>query len=156
MDIPIEYNRMKKGDEKRVFTFIEVVFNQFVAPEYSQEGIDEFMKYIQPGALEEHLASNHFGILASAGSQIIGVIMVRDNCHIALFFVAFRHQKKGIGKELLNRALQVCKKEKGKRLKITVNSSPNSIKAYESLNFEQTKSEQCINGIRFIPMVMNS
>ena len=85
MDIPIEYRRMERGDEKQVFTFIEEVFNQFVAPEFTQEGIEEFMKYIQPDALVNHLKSNHFGILASVGSEIIGVIVLRDYNHVALF-----------------------------------------------------------------------
>ena len=143
---------MKQGDEKQVFTFIKDVFNQFVAPEFSQEGIEEFMKYIQPDALTTHLKSNHFALIAALGSKIIGTIAVRDYNHVALFFVDYRYQRKGIGKELFRKALEVCNRNMVKTSQITVNASPNSIAAYKKLNFEPTDKEQCVNGIRFVPM----
>jgi hypothetical protein len=48
MDTSIVYRVMKYGEEDRVFVFVSRVFSEFVAPQYSQEGIGEFMKYIQP------------------------------------------------------------------------------------------------------------
>ena len=156
MNKPVSYRKIKKGDEFKIFNLIESVFNQFVAPEYSQEGIDEFMKYIQPDALLERLTTNHFGIVALVDSQIIGSIMIRDFNHIALLFVDSLHQQKGVGKELFERALQVCAEHKSKPFSITVNSSPNSVDAYRHLGFEPTKPEQCVNGIRFVPMFVDS
>jgi GNAT superfamily N-acetyltransferase len=154
MDIPIEYRTMKNGDESQVFTFIEGVFNKFVAPEFSKEGIEEFMKYIQPDALINHLKKNHFGILSLVGSKIIGVIMVCDYNHVALFFVDSQHQRRGIGRELFSKALEHCSRLDVNTSQITVNASPNSVNAYKNLNFEPTDKEQCINGIRFVPMIM--
>jgi ribosomal protein S18 acetylase RimI-like enzyme len=154
MDIQIKYRRMKQGDEKQVFTLIKGVFSQFVAPEFSQEGIEEFLKYIQPDALISHLKSNHFALIAALGSKIIGVIAVRDYNHVALFFVDYRYQRMGIGKELFHNALEVCKRHEVKTSQITVNASPNSIDAYKKLNFEPTDKEQCVNGIRFVPMIL--
>lgn len=152
MDTLIEYREMKPGDESHVFTFITEVFNQFVAPEFSQEGIEEFLKYIQPDALAAHLKSNHFGFIASVGSKVIGVIVVRDYNHIALFFVDSKRQRKGIGGELLRMALERCRFHDEKTSHVTVNASPNSETAYIRLNFESTNSEQCVHGIRFVPM----
>ena len=154
MDFQIEYRRMKHGDESQVFNFITGVFNQFVAPEFSQEGIDEFMKYIQPDALVNHLKKNHFGILASVGSKIIGVIMAREYNHVALFFVDSQHQRRGIGRELFRKALEYCSRHDVNTSQITVNTPSNSVNAYKNLNFEPTDKEQCINGIRFVPMTM--
>jgi hypothetical protein len=34
----------------------------------------------------------------------------------------------------------------------TVSSSPNAVSAYERLGFRITGSEQCVHGIRFVPM----
>ncbi len=154
MGIPIIYRRMKQGDKEQVFSLIKGVFNQFVAPEFSQEGIDEFMKYIQPVALDSHLKVNHFALIAGLGSEIIGVIVLRDYNHVALFFVDHRYQRKGIGRELLYKALEVCNRREVNTSKITVNASPNSIDAYKKLNFEPTDKEQCVNGIRFVPMTI--
>ena len=145
---------MKQGEEKRVFTFIQGVFNQFVAPEFSQDGVEEFMKYIQPDVLSGHLKSNLFALVAASGSEIVGVIAVRDYNHVALFFVDHRRQRRGIGKELFKKALEICIHHDAKTPKITVNASPNAIDAYKVLNFEPTDSEQCVNGIRFVPMTL--
>ena len=146
---------MEQGDENQVFTFIADVFNQFVAPEFSQVGIEEFMKYIQPDALINHLKSNHFGLIAALRSKIIGVIVVRNYNHIALFFVDSRYQRMGIGRELFHKALKICDRREEKASQVTVNASPNSINAYKKLNFEPTDREQCVNGIRFIPMALS-
>ena len=154
MNIPIEFRRMKQGDEIQVFTFIADVFNQFVAPEFSQVGIEEFMKYIQPDALARHIKSNHFALIAAAKSKIIGVIAVRDYNHVALFFINSRYQRMGIGRELFRKALKICDRYGVKPLQITVNASPNSINAYKKLDFEPTDIEQCVNGIRFVPMAL--
>lgn len=154
MDLQIEYSRMKQGDESQVFNFISGVFNQFVAPEFSQEGIDEFMKYIQPDELVKHLKSNHFGLMASFKSEIIGAIVVRNYNHVALFFVDARYQRKGIGRELFRMALEICNNQEIKPSQITVNASPNSGNAYKNLQFEATDTVQCVNGIRFIPMAL--
>lgn len=155
MDIPIEYRRMRSGDQGPVHNFISGVFKQFVAPEYSQEGVDEFMQYVQPDALAGHLNTDHFGILANSESDIIGVIVIRNYCHVALFFVGARYQRSGIGRELLRQALEICDRHEGKPSELTVNASPNSKTAYERLHFEATDTEQCVNGIRFIPMILS-
>ena len=146
---------MKPGDEDPVYSFISGVFNQLVAPEFSQEGIDEFMTYIQPESLAGHIKTDHFGIIANSGPDIIGVIVIRNYSHVALFFVDARYQRSGIGRELLRKALEICARHEGKPSNLTVNASPNSKSAYERLNFEATDAEQCVNGIRFIPMILS-
>ncbi|MCP4346489.1 MAG: GNAT family N-acetyltransferase [Desulfobacterales bacterium] len=148
----IDYLNIKPANANQIHSFIAKVFNQFVAPNYSKGGIEEFMKYIQPNELVKHLETNHFGVKALCGSKIVGVIILRDNKHIALFFVDSQHQKKGIGKELFRNALSQCRHNDADVSRITVNASPNSVDAYKKLNFELTDKEQCVNGIRFVPM----
>ncbi len=154
MDTSIEFRPMKPGDEISVFIFISDVFHRFVAPEFSQKGIEEFLSYIQPDALVEHLKKDHFGLIASDSSKILGVIVVRNYYHVALFFVDSQHQHMGIGRALLSHAIEQCRLHDVNTSHVTVNASPNSIKAYERFNFKPTGKEQCINGIRFVPMSM--
>lgn len=155
MDTLIEYRRIQKDDASQVSSFMKGVFNRFVAPEFSNEGIREFMKYIQPDVLVHHFEKNHFGILASVDAIIIGAIVVRDYNHVTLFFVDSHHQRKGIGKELLSRAFEHCCTCDANISEITVNSSPNAVNAYRKFNFKSTDKEQCVNGIRFVPMIMH-
>ncbi|UCD81493.1 MAG: GNAT family N-acetyltransferase [Desulfobacterales bacterium] len=154
MDIPIQYRRMKHGEESQVSAFVSGVFHQFVSPEFSQQGIEEFMKYIQPDALDSQLKGNHFALIATLGSEIIGVIEVRDCNHVALFFVDPRFQRMGIGNELFRKATEICKQQVVNLSEMTVNASPNSVTAYEKLGFKPADIEQCVNGIRFVPMAL--
>lgn len=78
---------MTQGDETKVSEFISVVFNEYVAPGFSQDGIGEFMKYIKPDAIENQLKENHFALIATLGAEILGIIEIRNNNHVALFFV---------------------------------------------------------------------
>lgn len=155
MDRPIVYREMERGEEAHVFAFVSGVFNEFVAPEYSQEGVEEFMKYIQPHELTSRAQENHFSLIAELGSEIIGMIEVLNYSHVALLFVDSRLQRRGVGSQLLRRALEICRRKEPSLLQVTVNASPNSITAYERMGFEPTDIEQCVNGIRFVPMALH-
>ena len=130
------------------------VFDKFVAPEYSSEGINEFRKYADTEALVERLKSSSFVLIAKNDENLIGIIEIRDNSHVAMLFVRQLFQKKGIGKTLLKHAIKMCSKNHIDLNKITVNSSPNSVAAYEKMGFIATDVEQVVNGIRFTPMEM--
>lgn len=151
-NIPIQYRRMKPGEAIRISTFISDVFHQFVAPGYSKEGVEAFLQYIQPEALQSHLRENHFALIAESDEEIIGVIEMRDLSHVALFFVADRFQRKGVGRALFRQAVEICRQHEGHPSHITVNASPNAVGAYAKLGFRPTDEERCVNGIRYVPM----
>lgn len=83
--------------------------------------------------------------------RIIGMIEVRDNNHICLFFVDKKYHNKGIGRELFNEMLL---KIKGKTEYLEVNASPFSEEIYSKLGFKSIGNITEINGILFIPMKM--
>jgi len=146
---------MEPGEEAGVIDLVSKIFDEFVAPLYSQEGVSEFMKYLRVAELTERLKAGNFVLLAKSGSDIIGVVEVRENSHIALLFVEGSHQKIGTGKELLKRAIETCKTRNPDTHRITVNSSPNAVTAYQNMGFNATKQEQVVNGIRFVPMELS-
>jgi GNAT superfamily N-acetyltransferase len=146
---------METGEEAGVINLVSTVFAEFVAPLYSQEGVSEFRKYLDIDKLAQRLKAGNFVLLAKSGSDIIGVVEVRDNNHIALLFVEASHQKKGIGKQLLKAAIEKCKIRKPDTHRITVNSSPNAVSAYRTLGFNAFEREQVVNGIRFTPMELS-
>jgi len=148
----VKYRLMKPGEESKVFDLVFRTFNEFIAPHYSQAGILEFLKYIRPSSLLGRLQKDHFVLVATAQRKIIGIIEVRGNSHISLLFVEKPFQKRGISRELVRRALQICLEGKSDLSKITVNASPNSVKIYKHLGFRQEGPEQIKEGIRFTPM----
>jgi predicted GNAT family N-acyltransferase len=145
---------MEKSEETEVSKLVIRIFNEFIAPAYSQEGINEFIKYAQPDALLSRSQKRHFILLATVQGSIVGMIEICDYNHVAMLFVGGPFQGKGISRELLRQALEICQKNEPKLRKVTVDSSPNSIHIYKKLGFVPTNSEQVINGIRFTPMTL--
>jgi len=143
---------MKHGEEGLVCRLAVGVFNEFVAPLYSQEGVSEFLRYIDPDLLSKRAKSNHFVLMAESDNKLVGIIEVRDFNHISLLFVLREVQRKGIAKQLLDEALKTCSQHNPNLPHITVYSSPNSVEAYENLGFRSEGSEELDRGIRYIPM----
>jgi GNAT superfamily N-acetyltransferase len=144
---------MRPGEEDEIHDLVAAVFNEFVGCHYPPEGVREFLDYIRPGSLRERFLSNHFTLVAAQGRALVGVIEVRDENHVCLFFVDKRLQGHGIGRGLFTQALATCRESRPGLEAIDVNSSPNSVRAYERLGFRAIGPEQTIHGITFVPMV---
>ncbi|MBE9166386.1 GNAT family N-acetyltransferase [Pleurocapsales cyanobacterium LEGE 06147] len=91
-----------------VSKLLEQVFNEFIAPEYSSEGIQEFHRYIQPTELLARQKKHYFTLVSVARDRVVGVIEVRNHNHVCLLFVAPEFQRWEIAKELFRKALQIC------------------------------------------------
>lgn len=120
------------------------VFQQFEAPEYSKEGIEEFHKFITYTAPSADM--EFWG--AFINEKLVGMLASRAPQHLSLFFVDARYQHVGIGKKLF----EAFKREHPEGT-TTVNSSPYAVDIYARLGFVATNSEQVKNGIRFTPMI---
>ncbi len=154
MDDLITYRVIEPGEEKKVSELVLESFGEFIRHEYSQEGIDEFRRYAQPEALEQRSRADHCVLVATLKDRIAGVIEIRQHDHISLLFVERRLQRKGIAKDLLQKALEVMRTAKPDLERVTVNSSRYGVPVYEKLGFHQTGPERTVNGIAFIPMVL--
>jgi len=130
------------------------VFNEFVAAEYSAEGVEEFHRYARPDALRDRAQGNHLGLLALVQDAIVGVIEVRGQDHISLLFVDPAYQRQGIARRLLRRALQISGAVGPGPGEISVNSSTYAVPIYEKLGFRQAGERQVVHGIGFTPMVL--
>jgi GNAT superfamily N-acetyltransferase len=149
----MHYELMKPGEEFLVSVFVWQVFEEFEAPEYSQEGIDEFLSYIAPQKLAVRYVSNRFFILCCKDSdELVGIVAIRDGSHISLLFVDKQWHRHGIARQLLKLAVEKCLATNSDLQSITVNSSPYAVAIYERLGFKKTGNEQVKNGIRFTPM----
>ncbi len=148
----IEYRTMKPGEEEKVCEFANAVFIEFISPIYSEEGTREFQKTTDPEVLKKDGATHgHTVFLALFKGVIAGVLKTKENNHISWFFVESNHQGQGIGKGLMEYAISHILKKSPNTREVTVNSSPNSYTAYESLGFTASGHESVVNGIRFTP-----
>jgi Acetyltransferases len=119
------------------------VFKEYEAPEYSEQGIQEFYASIHDAQFLSRLRI--YG--AIEGNDIVGVIATRNNgSHIALFFVNGKYHKQGIGTSLFKYVYG------NYHSTITVNSSPYAIPVYQHLGFKEVDTEKVTNGLRYTPM----
>ena len=144
---------MEAKEVEKISILVKTVFEEFVAPNFSDEGINNFLAYISPEAiLHRENEGKNFLIIAKEAEQIVGIIEMRDYYHICLFFVDKNNHNNGIAKKLLAMAIKKCKEVKPDLDKIEVNSSRYGVPIYQKLGFTQIGEEQVINGILFIPM----
>ena len=154
MDRAITYREIHKGEEEKACQLIMEVFDEFIAPGYSEEGISEFSKTAYPENMRNRLDNNRFIILAFDEDLLVGVIEVRNSDHISLFFVRKEYMGKGIGKTLNKLAVDKCLEVNPGLTDIDVGSSPYAVPIYEKLGFVAVNSEQTFKGIRYTPMVL--
>ena len=129
-------------------------FEESIATLYSPEGVTEFLRFATSEAIKERGEDNCQVFVADTGHEICGMVEVRDYHHISMLFVEPEAQRLGIGRRLLNLAIEVCLKESPQLREVTVNSSPNAVEAYRRFGFAVTSPEKEKKGLRFTPMRM--
>lgn len=128
------------------------VFEEFEAPDYSAEGVEEFRQFIAVDAIRQRIAEKQLLLWGCYdGDQIAGVIAARPPCHLSLLFVDKKYHRQGIARALHETVIEYYMADSSYR-EMTVNSSPYALAAYGRLGFTATDTEQTVNGIRFIPM----
>jgi ribosomal protein S18 acetylase RimI-like enzyme len=148
------FREMKAGEERAVCELVIRTFNEFIAPGYSSEGIENFLGGVTPESLLRRVQEGRIFLVAVIKDQIAGVIGIRSYSHICLLFVDAEYHRRGIARELLSRASEICRNHDPDLTEITVNSSPYAVPIYEKLGFQQLQPEQIRNGIRFVPMAL--
>ena len=150
----IHYRGMKPGEEPTVSTLILAAFDEYIAHEYSPEGVTEFRRYVAVKALRERVEKGNLVWVAATGDGVAGMIEIREHNHVALLFVNKAYQRQGIARGLLDQGLAAARAHEPSLERVTVNSTRYGIPAYERLGFRQTGPERTVNNITFIPMAM--
>ncbi len=141
------------GEEQQALDLVRRVFDSNVAPAYSDQGNEEFYKYLKLDDFLKRLQGKHHVFVAKDDTgTIVGVLELRDSYHVSLLFVREDLQRSGIGRSLMEQAIAVARSAGCPAM--TVNSSPNAVTGYESFGFRVDCEEQIIKGIRFVPMTL--
>ena len=145
----IIYRQIHPSETAAVSSLAREVFDQFVAPHYQTEGVAEFHRYASVEALSQRHKSGHITLVAEHSGELVGMLHLREPRHVSMLFVQSSRQRGGIARGLLAAAGALAGDTD---CEFTVSSSPNAVSAYERLGFRITGSEQCVHGIRFVPM----
>ena len=140
---PYRVKRLAPEELPEALSLIWEVFRQFEAPEYSEQGVQEFRSSLDDN--ERSRAMHFYG--AYAGNELVGVLVMRKPQHIGYFFVKGAHHRKGIGKKLF----ETMRRDYVQQV-FTVNSSPYAVEVYRHLGFQETAPEQTVKGLRYTPM----
>ena len=140
--------QLKYEEIEQALKLIWSVFEEFEAPEYSTEGVEEFKIYIGLDAAKQRFNEGRLFLGAFIGDELAGVLEARKPAHISMMFVDKQYHRQGLAKMMFNEALSTLGAND-----ITVNSSPYAIEIYKRLGFNPTDEEQITNGIRYTPMV---
>ena len=150
MDDGITIGVANTNEAAALYTLVERVADEMVCKDFNPGGPEEF--YAAVRMLVYDRPEGHLLLSAKRGTVPVGMIDIRDNYHICLFFVDTHEQNKGIGRALFE--------ETKRRIGGTapppfeVNASLYAVPIYERLGFVKTGGVQLKNGIRFVAMVL--
>ncbi|MCW8914534.1 MAG: GNAT family N-acetyltransferase [Magnetovibrio sp.] len=144
------YRKMAADEEQAVITLVTDVFNEFVAQDYEEDGIEEFFKFANSEALIKRLQNGGFVLVAEHDGSLVGALEYYPPDCIAMLFVTLRQH--GIAKGLMSRAIKKIVTSDPTLPKLVVHSSPYAVPIYEKMGFCQSGDRQKENGIDYIPM----
>ncbi len=139
----MEYRKIKENEMKDALKLVWETFLIYEAPDYTEEGIQEFKRTIDDS--EWVNKRDFYG--AFIDNKVVGVIATKDLNHIALFFVDGNYHRQGIGKQLFKLITDLNIDNF-----FTVNSSPYAHEVYKHLGFKDTDTLQTFHGLKFYPM----
>ncbi len=141
---------MKDEELKETLDLVKIVFDEFVKPDYSEEGVLTFYKFASFENIKNGLNENLEIYVAKADIKIVGMICTRDKNHISMLFVDKNYHHQGIAKNLVD-----IIKPNIKNNYLTVNSAPYAIEFYHKIGFINQSELQEVDGIKFLPMKMD-
>lgn|SRR5690554_2998010 len=134
------------------FTLIWNTFSEFVAPDYSPEGINTFRReFIESKEFKERFNSGK-QIMYGAYSEekLLGVISVSDKGNISCIFVDKEYHRRGIASMLFRHIVSILKE---KRIEtIALKASSYALPFYHAIGFKDLDKQQDYNGILYTPM----
>jgi GNAT superfamily N-acetyltransferase len=151
----VEIGLVRKAEEETVHRLVEEVFWDQVAPDFSPQGCDSFLEFVeaQRGKWDSR---DTVAVVARWRDRPVGVILLREPGHIQLFFVKRDWQNKGVGRLLLSAAVRLVKERMPRASMLSVNAAPGSVQAYAAMGFTSgTGGELEVDGVVHTPMYLS-
>ena len=145
----IVYRQMRPGEESMVSDLMVRSFDEFIGASYPRSGVRDFLTYVSAPAIRERLHRQHTILVALDGARIVGVVDISDYRHIDLLFVEKAYHGKGIGRELVQRCIELALEAQPNLKELTADTSEYGRPAYESMGFEPAGPELIERGRHF-------
>lgn len=144
--------KVKDTELDRAFSLIWRTFLEFVAPDYTEEAVDNFKRNIIDNMDYRTFFTSGKEVMYGAYSkdELLGVVSVRGSDFISCVFVNKAYHRNGIAKALFSQVISDLKKQEVKSIKL--NSTPYAVPFYHSIGFKDLGKQQTYQGILFTPM----
>lgn len=150
--VSLEIRPARSSEAKATVALTLRAFDEFIAPDYPEEGVNHFYANVTPERLADAISEGGIVLVATVDGTLAGVVTVRDETHISWLYVDKAFHARGIGGALLSRAVELIRKRSPDATTITLNASPYAGPIYVRMGFETTGPEMSKNGMRMIPM----
>lgn len=143
--------RAVQEDWQKAMDLAWTTFLKYEADDYTEEGIQNFKDFITDNKLFRSFLGNRYLLfVACRGTEIVGMISVRNENHISLLFVDSEFHRQGVGRALLEYVFQYLK-ERG-YYSVTVFAAPYGVDFYHKIGFRDLGPERYQDGISYTPM----
>ncbi len=160
----ITIRRCSTNELDQAFSLIWTVFQQFTAPDCTEEGIGYFYnQFIQNQAFRNKFTTGDqimYGAFDrrkqapgpdhNPARKLVGVLSISKGNHISCVFVDGEYHRQGIATALFREAVFRKKESGGSRIQL--NASPCGVPFYHAIGFTDTGKETEHHGIRYTPM----
>lgn len=142
-------------DIEEGFQVIWEVFSEFVAPDYTQEGIDYFYSEFVKGKKfrKKFMDGTEVMYGAYAGDELAGVLSISLTNTVSCVFVKGKYHRMGIGKKLFEIVIKESKRQGVAQIRL--NASPYAISFYHAIGFHDTNVRSSYKGIVYTPMALS-
>lgn len=130
------------------------VFQEFVARDYTQEGIECFYsEFIKSEPFrKKFLDGREVMYGAYIDDELAGVLSISVKNTVSCVFVKGKYHRIGIGKKLFETVIEELKRRGV--TEITLNASPYALPFYHAIGFCDTNVQSTYKGIIYTPMTL--
>jgi GNAT superfamily N-acetyltransferase len=115
-------------------------------------GAEQFLASVSTEAEESYILSDRYHYLvAEAEGDLAGFIAMQDKTHVFHLFVSPKYQRRGLARELWQKARDAAGPHDVAR-EFTVNSSLLAVPVYERFGFERVAAPVQKHGVSFVRM----
>ena len=140
-----------QNDASQISLLISTLAEKYILPSCSNEGGKLLLASMTSDSIKQYINDGYQYHVVEDDSSVIGVVGIKNNCHLYHLFVSDSHQGRGLSKRLWVHAKNVCL-QNGNEGVFTVNSALNAKSVYLKLGFTPTGEIREKSGIKDIPM----